>query len=305
VCDADSARAERLAAGTGAAVHLDWAAMLGRESMDALCVCVPPFAHDGQEEAAARRGIHLYVAKPIALDCAYAETAADAIDAAGVVSCVSYGLRYAAPVRRALELLQGRPACLAEGRASLRVAPGAGRAWIARKALSRGQLFTQACHLYDVFRLLIGEVREVCAVAARGFIARSDEYDIEDAAVATLRFASGAVGQVSCTVMAPPAASGGIGFRVTARDIELSYTNSEGVLHVVDGRDRWDHDRVAAANDGEKAMLGGFLRAVSTGDRSGVLTPYRDALGSLRVALAADESLQSGRSVALPAPPAG
>ncbi len=35
--------------------------------MDALYVCLPPGAHNGQTEAAAARGLHLFLEKPIAL----------------------------------------------------------------------------------------------------------------------------------------------------------------------------------------------------------------------------------------------
>ena len=71
-CDLDSGRAERAAARFGGRAYTDWRAMLDAESLDALYICLPPHAHDGVEIAAAERGIHLFVEKPVARDLDYA-----------------------------------------------------------------------------------------------------------------------------------------------------------------------------------------------------------------------------------------
>ena len=42
--------------------------MLEQVEMDALYVCLPPFAHDGQIEKAAQKGIHIFAEKPLALN---------------------------------------------------------------------------------------------------------------------------------------------------------------------------------------------------------------------------------------------
>lgn len=296
-CDPDAKRAAAMAEPAGAAAYADFGEMLARQAMEALVVCVPPFAHNGQEVLAAEKGIHLYIAKPIALDNAYAGKVLAAIDRAGVVSCVTYGMRYGPGVQKARELLAGRPVVLAEGHTCLNVRPGGGRPWMARKELSLGQMFTQACHVYDIFRYLVGEVVRVSTVKAEGFIPRSEAYDIEDAGVAMLAFASGAVGQVSCTVMAPSARSGEVGFRITAADLSLSYVNRDGVLRVTEGNRQWDYEQVSRSNDSEGEMIRRFLKAIRTGDSSDILTPYREAVRSLRIGVAVAESLKTGRPV--------
>ena len=50
--------------------------MLSRERLDALYVCLPPDAHVDQELAAAQKGIHLFVEKPLPLDLRKAEAIA-------------------------------------------------------------------------------------------------------------------------------------------------------------------------------------------------------------------------------------
>ena len=42
-----------------------------------------------------------------------------------------------------------------------------------------------------------------------------------------------------------------------------------------------------------------FVEAVTSGDRSGILSPYADAVGTLRVTLAAEQSALTGRIVAV------
>ena len=54
--------------GGKAAVYTDFDQMLKEQTLDVLYVCIPPGQHMGQEEKAARRGIHLFMEKPIAVE---------------------------------------------------------------------------------------------------------------------------------------------------------------------------------------------------------------------------------------------
>src|SRR5438105_2869514 len=67
LCDVVAERAEARAQEFGGRAYRDYRQMLEREELDALYVCVPPFAHDDAEVQAARRGIHLFVEKPVTL----------------------------------------------------------------------------------------------------------------------------------------------------------------------------------------------------------------------------------------------
>ena len=68
--------------------------MLATSQLDALYICLPPYAHSGQEEKAAERGIHLFLEKPIAYNITQAESIVAAIEKAGVVSQVGYHMRF-------------------------------------------------------------------------------------------------------------------------------------------------------------------------------------------------------------------
>ena len=68
VCDADPERAAAVADPRRARSYVRWEEMLEREALDALWVCTPPLAHRGPAVEALRRGIHVYLEKPLARD---------------------------------------------------------------------------------------------------------------------------------------------------------------------------------------------------------------------------------------------
>jgi len=93
VCDIDEARVRSVAEPLGAAVYTDGARLIAGERLDALYVCVPPHAHGDLEIQAARKGLPLFVEKPVNLDLDAALAACRAIREAGVMSQVGYGMR--------------------------------------------------------------------------------------------------------------------------------------------------------------------------------------------------------------------
>src|SRR4051794_14902463 len=87
--------------------------MLGSASLDVLFVAVPPGAHAGEVEEAARLGTHLLLEKPIALNLERAESIQAAVREAGVVCQVGFHLRHSNPILRLKEAIDsgaaGRP----------------------------------------------------------------------------------------------------------------------------------------------------------------------------------------------------
>jgi len=108
-CDVEASRAESAAARFGGRAYTDYAPMLREEPLDALYVCVPPYAHGEVELLAAERGIHLFVEKPVARTLECAREVESAIQKAGVLSAVGYHFRYYEATQRARERLQGLP----------------------------------------------------------------------------------------------------------------------------------------------------------------------------------------------------
>ena len=79
----------------------DGLALLASEELDAVWMCVPPFAHGPLEAAALERKLPFFVEKPIGLDLDGAVEVADRVVAAGLLTAVGYHWRH-------LEVLQRR-----------------------------------------------------------------------------------------------------------------------------------------------------------------------------------------------------
>ena len=58
--------------------------------------------------------------------------------------------------------------------------------------------------------------------------------------------------------------------------------------------------RIERSNDAGLAENIAFLNAISTGDRSGILSDYADALRTQRVVIAANRSAEIGQPVEIP-----
>lgn len=188
----------------GCGIYDDAYAMLKNEKLDALYVCLPPFAHNGQIEEAAGRGMHIFVEKPIALTPRRAESMVNAIAKNNVLSQVGYHMRFGGAVRRFRELLQdGTAGKLTLFSASYECNSLHG-AWWRDKNLSGGQVFEQVIHLYDMAYHLLGEPASVSGHIANLLHQDVEGYSAEDTSVANLVFRSGALGSITGSNCALP-----------------------------------------------------------------------------------------------------
>src|SRR5439155_19621617 len=89
-------RARELAARCGGKAYDDLARMLDSEKLDALYVCIPPFAHGDPERVAIERGLPFFVEKPLAADLKTAEVVGREVEAGGIVTSTGYHWRYLA-----------------------------------------------------------------------------------------------------------------------------------------------------------------------------------------------------------------
>jgi len=289
VCDSDRGLAERAAAPFGASPHINFRTLLEAERLDAVCVCLPPFARGEPEMLAARAGIHLLVSVPVAISAEKARQVQEEIETSGVVASVAGAWRHLSGTERALEWLRDRKVALVRGW-SFGAVPPAG--WRSRRESSGGYFAQEAVHLVDLARYLVGDVTSVSAMASEGIAsARLPDHDIEDALVTILRFRNGAVGEIVSADVVPYEASvlsvvaDGIEIRISEKSLEISQPGNET---------RQNHTGTAL-----RAAQEAFLEAVKTGDRSSVRCSYADAVRTLEVMRAAAESAQTGKVVSL------
>jgi predicted dehydrogenase len=290
VADPAAGRARRLAERTGAAAYDNWLPMLERERLDAVYVCVPPFAHGAPELAAIEAGLPFFVEKPLAIDLETAESIAARLDGTGLVTCAGYHWRWLDTFELAQELLAGNPARLALGYWLDKVPPPP---WWVRRDGSGGQTIEQTTHVLDLARALVGEVTEVHAAGGRVDPAALPGTDVDEVTTATLRFATGAVGTVTSTCLLKRLHRAGLHLYTQGLALELS----ESELVVDDGGgNRAVHP---AGGDARPRPDRDFVDAVRGGpDR--IRVPYPEALRTHRLACAITRSADEGRTVALP-----
>jgi predicted dehydrogenase len=290
VADTVTERAQQAADRVGARAYGDGLALLDGEDLDAVWLCVPPFAHGALEAAAIERGVPFFVEKPLATDLAVAREVAERVAERGLATAVGYHWRHLGPVRQAAELLAGRPAQLVTGY-WLDKTPGVG--WWPHRDRSGSQVIEQTTHIFDLARHLVGDV---ATVAAAERPAADGEGDVPAAASALLRFSSGAVGTISSARV--------LGWRhrvalhlvaegLVVELVERSLTDHELRVVTVDGEDvvRSDEDPILA-EDRE------FLDVV-LGRVPHARVPYDEALRTHALACAADRAARDGTTVDL------
>ena len=288
VCDIDAHQVQTVAEEYDAAEYTDHEAMYEAEpDLDAVFVCLPPFAHTNQEIMAAERGIHLFIEKPLARTAEPAAEVLAAIEEHDIIAAVGYQLRYAEATARARELIGDRDVALVEGEYKSGV-PGGPDHWWRVYERSGGQVIEQATHIYDLVRLFGGEPTAVNAIGGHEVV---DAIDFEDAVSANISLDSGAVGHITSTSASPEHASG---VEIIGEDLRLELSGNR-LTGTVDG----ESVDFEGSNNATRATGEAFLAAVETGDAAGIESTYADAYRTFALTLAVEESLDDGGEVEL------
>lgn len=285
VTDVMPAAAERLADDSGARAVRDVESVLA-ENVDAVYVCVPPFAHGPAEEAVIAAGLPLFVEKPVAVDLATAERLARLVAERDVLTAVGHHWRYLAVVDQARQLLADRPVRMVAGSWLDKVPPVD---WWARRDRSGGPVVEQAAHVLDLMRLLAGEVDEVTAYGD-GSPPLVEGADIDSVTAAALRFATGAVGTLGSACVLGWKHRAGV--EILADGLALAIGEQGLTVRDADGERTVPADLDAARTAVDRA----FVDAVR-GVRADVRVPYPEAVATHRLACAVAESAATGRAV--------
>lgn len=281
IADTDSHKAEALASRHGCPAFGGHADLLGAGGLDAVYVCVPPFAHGNPEHDVLSCDLPIFVEKPLSLDLPTAEKIASEIERRSLPSAVGHHWRYLDIVERARGLLDGRPVRLALGHWLDKVPPVA---WWLKRSMSGGQILEQAVHVLDLARMLVGEVAMVHAVPEENTV----DGEVDRATAAVLRFAGGAAGLLATSCLLTRKHR--VGLEVCADGIALEL--SETRLLVDGERVIEDDGRAKTRVDRE------FIDAVQ-GKDADVRAPYGEALRTHRLALALARSATERRPVML------
>jgi predicted dehydrogenase len=179
----------------------DWRDLLTDDDVDAVYVATPVHLHAEQTIAAARAGKHVLCEKPMAMNPHECDRMIDACRESGVSLGIAYYRRFYPVVARIKTILAsseiGR-AVVVQVNAFERFNPGPDdpRAWFVRRAESGdGPMFDFGCHRLEVLLNLFGTVEQVSGTNAKVVFER----EVEDTAVATLKFRDGPCATVTVT----------------------------------------------------------------------------------------------------------
>ncbi len=283
VSDPVAASADVLAGEVGAQHVPDLAGLLSL-GLDAVWLCVPPFAHGDLELSLVRTGVPFFVEKPLAADLGVAEQVAAAVAATGLPTATGYHWRHLDTVGRARAALADTAVRLVDARWWSTTPPPA---WWSRLDLSGGQVVEQATHVLDLVRVLAGEVVEVVGASAPS---SAGGRDVPDASAAVLRLASGAVGTVSVACVLPALVAAGLD--VIGDGVAVGLT--ETALRV---RTRDGEVRAEPQVDARRAVDRAFVDQLSGGSPSPGIVDVAEALRTHRLAWAVSEATRTGATV--------
>jgi myo-inositol 2-dehydrogenase / D-chiro-inositol 1-dehydrogenase len=295
VCDVDEARARQLAG--DAPVYTEWSDLLAREHPDAVFVCTPPLTHRNPAVAALEQGIHVYLEKPIARGLEDARAIVEAARVSDAVCAVGYQWRAVDVLEDLRAALEGQDLGLLIG---ISTGPTRSRPWFLDRAQGGGNMLERASHHIDLERAVGGEVVAVQAAVSTVALAQSagERGDIEDAAGLVLRFSNGGLGviQVAWTRDGLPG------------KYSLDVLASESSLHLeldpdfaLSGQSRGRQIEAVARQHPLERGVARFIESARAGDRESVFCTPLDAAGTLAVAVACEEALESGGTVRVPA----
>ncbi len=217
------AKAARLAELCGGRAFDDLDQFLDYRPMDAVLIGSPSGLHAQHGIAAAQRGLHLLVEKPLDITVERADALIAAVKRGGVTLGVFFQDRLKPDVVQMKTMLQAGvlgKALLASGRVKWYRPPeyyGASR-WRGTYALDGGgALINQAIHTIDLLLYVVGPIARVDARAGT----KLHTIEVEDTVVATLEFENGALGVFEASTAVFP------GY---ARRVEITGSNGTVIL---------------------------------------------------------------------------
>jgi len=263
--------------------------MLDNEKLDAVYICVPPFAHQEMESELISRGIPFLVEKPLSTDVKTPKEILLKLEESPVITSVGYHFRYRETTNLLKAELEEQTLGMITGRwmGSMPTVP-----WWRNQETSGGQFIEQTTHLVDLLRYTVGEIKEIYAAYAKRSIAEQYEnVSVHDVGTVTMTFENGVIANLSNTCILPEGIS----------NVGMDYYTNKGILHI-------GFEGIEMVKQGEKQLIKestdpyvkeneAFIHAIRTGDTSRILSTYHDAYKTQEVTVAALTSAKTGAPV--------
>lgn len=265
----------------------DVVAAVAQPNVDAVAVCTPSGAHRSPAVLAARAGKHVVVEKPLEITPRRCDDIIAAADAAGVKLAAVMPIRFTDAARKLkADVDAGKFGRLTLGETTCKW-------WRSQEYYDSGDwrgtwdldgggaLMNQAIHNVDLLLWLMGP-----AASVTGFTATlaHERIEVEDTAVAAVRFASGALGMIVATTAAHPG---------HARTIAVHGDQGSAAVTLDGGTS----DPKAIAHESHARQYRDFVASVCESRRPAV--DGREGRRAVEVIAAIYESTRTGRVVTL------
>ncbi len=298
-------------------VYSDLAQALKRPDVHVVIVTTPSGAHMEPAVAAAAAGKHVVVEKPLEITLERCDRIIEACDRHGVKLCTIFPSRFG-DANRALKsaveagrfgrLTLGETTCKWWRPQSYYDEGG----WKGTQALDGGgALMNQAIHNVDLLQWLMGPVTHLSGFTAT---LAHERIEVEDTAVACLRFASGALGVIQATTSVHPglpktvAVHGDRGTAVIEQDDVLRWDFTLETAADREVKERFAQkvgasggasNPAAISHQGHARQLTDFVQAIESGRTPRV--DGREGRKAVEIILAIYRAAATGRTVELPA----
>lgn len=313
VCDLEKEKRDAFAEKANCPAFGSFKDMYDAVNPDCVFICIPPYCHGEVEFETIRRGIPMFVEKPVGLDPKVFLAIRDEVKRTGLITASGLQLRYEDNLVYAKEFAKTHPIVQAN---LTRVGGFVSTPWFKTKILGGGQLVEQTIHQVDMMRNLMGcEAVEVFSFGRQQLLNQIPGCDIEDSSISLVKFENGAVATITTGLYADKAESADNKLTVASVDGRCDYymfdkvviygeepvAKEEGMAEVVSGDGRMASKSAGTVykptNDAGMDCDHTFIEAVQTGDPSKIRSPYEDAVKSVLLTLACNESMDTGKPV--------
>jgi UDP-N-acetyl-2-amino-2-deoxyglucuronate dehydrogenase len=309
----DNARKMAAELGLDCVLATDLGAVLARPDVQAVIITTPSGAHLEPAIAAATAGKHVVVEKPLEITSERCDRIIDACDRHGVKLCTIFPSRFGDANRALKDAVEtGRFGRLTLGETTCKwwrpqsyYDEGG---WKGTKALDGGgALMNQAIHNVDLLLWMMGPVKDICGFTAT---LAHERIEVEDTAVACLRFANGALGVIQATTSVHPglpktiAVHGDRGTVIIEQDDVLRWELTPETAEDWAIKERFaqktgasggSSNPAAISHVGHARQFADFVRAIRT--NSAPLVDGREGRKAVAVIEAIYQSAASGRAV--------
>ena len=319
VCDKNPKAVQSIVEKSDARGYSDYQELISDPSVDAVDICLPHNLHGPVALAALRAGKHVIVEKPFTISLEQADEIIAEAKKRRLTLMVAENMRFIKAYEVAKRLVDAGEIgeiCYVRGYTG---GPNSETTdpsnWRIRAAESGGgTIMDDGIHCFYLFRWFAGEVKSVYAVTTK--LGKSAVSEVEDNAVGTLRFASGALGIFGFTTTTASPWTEELQIFGTKGSIFVDFLASNPIrLFSISGRssnttDWWsrygdvswelpfvEHSTTEWVTNSMKREVQHFVDCIQTGNQP--LVTGEDGKKAVELVLKAYESARTGKEVSL------